>query len=166
MRDEQDIRNAMEHHANTVMRVSSLYMRNQADRDDMFQETFIKYAQSSMQFESEEHKKAWLIRVATNACKDYLKRAERRNASLDDVAEYQQPAAPEADEGFAKVQSDELLAALYSLEPKYREALYLKYYEGFTAAQIGEIVGAPENTVYTNLARGRERLKEVLQRER
>ena len=159
MRDSEDITDVVKTHADTVARVCSIYFHNHPQRDDAFQETFLKYAQSDRQFESDEHVKAWLIRVATNTCKDMLKRADAKTALVDQFDDTASPnwSANESGDTF-----DRLNEALRQLDDKYRIALYLKYYEDYTAAEIAKLMGIPENTVYTNLARGRERLKEVL----
>ena len=160
MRENEDITHTVKRHANTVARVCSLYFGRRPESDDAFQETFLKYAQSGNDFEGEEHRKAWLINVATNTCKDMLKRAEAKTVLLDqfdDTANPQwQPGVQSSD------RADDLTAALQQLDEKYRIVLYLKYYEGYTAAEIAKITDTPENTIYTNLARGRDRLKEVL----
>ena len=152
----------MREHADTVMRVCALYFRNQANRDDAFQDTFVKYAQSEKVFNDGEHRKAWLIRVATNTCKDMLKAASMRNVGLDDCNEEDFADEGSLDEAEKSLQAAELSAALRMLDEKYRDALYLKYYEDYTTPQIADMLGIPENTVYTNIARGKQKLKEVL----
>ena len=151
------------HHADTVIRVCSLYFGVRPERDDSFQETFLKYALSQKDFVDEEHKKAWLIRVATNVCKDALKKAETKAVLLDEFDEEAQPPWEQGAE--TSDRAEQLAEALRMLDEKYRIPLYLKYYEGYTAVEIAKMIDAPENTVYTNLARGREKLKEVLTRE-
>ena len=165
MRDNDDITRAVREHANTVARVCSLYFGSRPERDDAFQETFLKYAQEGRAFGDDEHRKAWLIRVAKNTCKDMLKRADAKTVLIDAFDDTAQPSW-QAGDGQTDDRADELLEALKKLDDKYRVALYLKYYEGFTAAEIAELTNTPENTVYTNLARGREKLKEVLTRDR
>ena len=169
MRDNADVASAIELHADTVLRVCSLYFRNRPEREDAFQETFLKYAQSDKRFEDDEHVKAWLIRVAANTCKDMLRRSEAKTVLLDKIDDAAQPGwgngATENDPaayGTGNERADELNEALQQLDDKYRIALYLKYYEGYTAAEIAEVLNIPENTVYTNLSRGRAKLKEVL----
>ena len=153
----------MRSYGGTVARVCSLYFGNRPERDDMFQETFLKYSLAEAEFTSEEHRKAWLIRVATNACKDLLKKAESKTVLLD---EFDEAAQPQWQPGIeSSDRADQLNKALRELDEKYRVPLYLKYYEGYTAAEIAQMTDTPENTVYTNLARGREKLKEVLTRE-
>ncbi len=159
MRENIDITNAIKTHADTVLRVCSLYFHGRPERDDAFQETFIKYAQSDKAFSSDEHVKAWLIRVATNTCKDMLKRSDAKTVLIDQFDDAVRPSWSVEDSTGA---FDDLACALQQLDDAYRIALYLKYYEGYTAAEIAEVMNMPENTVYTNLSRGRAKLKEVL----
>ncbi|MBE6472874.1 MAG: sigma-70 family RNA polymerase sigma factor [Coriobacteriaceae bacterium] len=169
MREHGDITNTVRAHADTVLRVCSLYFHGRPERDDAFQETFIKYSQSDKEFSDGEHVKAWLITVASNTCKDMLRRSEAKTVLLDKIDDAAQPGwgngATENDPaayGTGSERADELNEALQQLDENYRIALYLKYYEGYTAAEIAEMLDKPENTVYTNLARGRKKLKEVL----
>ena len=176
MRENGDITNAVKTHADTVLRICSLYFHGRPERDDAFQETFLKYAQTDKAFESGEHVKAWLINVAANTCKDMLKRADARAVLTDSFEDDARPSWGSA-QGSGAVGSgsftanapsggnskiDELNEALQQLDDQYRIALYLKYYEGYAAAEIADLLNMPENTVYTNLARGRKQLKEVL----
>ena len=105
-------------------------------------------------FTDQEHEKAWLLRVAINACKDYLKSFFRRS-----VVSFEALREMEAEE-----QEDhrEVLAAVLSLPVKYKDVIYLHYYEGYSAAEVGKILGKKENTVYSLLSRGRGMLKEML----
>ena len=163
MREQRDIVNAVEQHADTVMRVCSLYLKG-TNRDDAFQDTFLKYALFDGTFENEEHRKAWLIRVTANVCKDHLRKASANDYPLEEAAESDPDrfVGEDGNQGLRNVQSAQLLEALMKLDENYRMALYLKYYEGYTATQIAQLRGLTENTVYTHLARGRSMLKEVL----
>ena len=164
MRANEDITSAVERHANTVVRVCALYFGHRPESDDAFQDTFLKYSQSDKVFESEEHRKAWLISVATNTCKDMLRKAESKTVLTD---QFEDTASPQWHSGVeSDDRADELNEALQQLDEKFRIVLYLKYYEGYTAAEIAGMLNMPENTVYTNLTRGREKLKEVLTRGR
>ena len=92
MRKEQEINEAIERYADTVRRLCMLHLKNHADTEDIFQTVFLKYALNTEPFADAEHKKAWLIRVTINACKDLLKSFFRsRTVSLDEVLE--QPVA-------------------------------------------------------------------------
>lgn len=168
MRSREDITAAVEAHADTVLRACAVYLRERADREDAFQETFLRYARSDTSFEDEEHRKAWLIRVASNICKDRLKSAAARVESVDayeEAGETLPIAGDDGQEGQRALERQDVRMALGKLEERYRMPLYLKYYEGYTAAQIADALGIPENTVYTNLSRGKRLLKEVLSNE-
>ena len=115
---------------------------------------FLKYVLSSVSFENEEHEKAWFSRVTINACKDLLKSFFRsRTVSLDEIAE-QSSEMPTDDR--------EVLEAVLSLPPKYKDVVYLHYYEGYTAPQISRILGKNVNTIYTLINRSRQLLRDKL----
>ncbi len=154
MRSEQEANRAVELYSDTVRRLCIVHLKNRADAEDIFQTVFLKYILSSAAFESDEHEKAWFIRVTVNACKDLLKSFWRsRTVSIDDLME--QPV-------FIDAESRGVLEAVLSLPEKYRQVVYLHYYEGYTAPQIGEILGKNVNTVYTLLTRSKKLLKDRL----
>lgn len=131
-----------------------VHLKNYEDSEDIFQTVFLKYVLSSVSFENEEHEKAWFIRVTINACKDLLKNFFRSHTvSLDEIIE--QPALMPPD-------NREVMEAVLSLPSKYRDVIYLHYYEEYTAPQISQILGKNVNTVYTLLNRSRQLLREKL----
>lgn len=154
MRKEQEINKAIERYADTVRRLCMLHLKNHADTEDIFQTVFLKYALHTEPFTDAEHEKAWLIRVTINACKDLLKSFFRsRTVSLDEVLE--QPAELPPDHR-------EVLEAVLSLPQKYRDVIYLHYYEDYSAPEIGRILKKNVNTVYTLLGRAKQQLRETL----
>ena len=154
MRNEQEVTKAIERYSDTVRRLCMLHLKNYADSEDIFQTVFLKYALSSAAFESDEHEKAWLIRVTINACKDLLKSFFRsRTLSIDQLIEQAAELPPD---------NREVLEAVLSLPAKYRDVVYLHYYENYTAPQISRILGKNVNTVYTLLTRSKKKLKEKL----
>ena len=154
MRSEQEANEAIERYADTVRRICMIHLKNHADTEDIFQNVFLKYVLSTAVFESEEHEKAWFIRVTINACRDLLKSFFRsRTVSLDTLLD--QPAD--------LTENDRtVLDAVLALPPKYRDVVYLHYYEGYTAPQIGQILKKNVNTVYTLLTRAKQALRETL----
>lgn len=143
----------VETYADAILRLSYAYLKNTADAQDICQTVFVKLLTAHRDFESPEHEKAWILRTAANACKDLLRSPWRkRTCCLEDCAE--QPAADPGD--------GSVLAAVNSLPPRYRAVVYLYYYEGYQADEIGRILGAPTATVHTRLVRGRARLKNLL----
>ena len=154
MRSEGEVNRAVEKYADTVRRICIVHLKNNADTEDIFQTVFLKYVLSSVSFENEEHEKAWFIRVTVNACKDLLKSFFRsRTVSLDEIIE--KPSEMPQD-------NREVLEAVLELPEKYRDVVYLYYYEEYTAPEIGRILGKKENTVYTLLKRARKILKDKL----
>ena len=154
MRSEEEVERAVELHSDTVRRLCMIHLKNYADTEDIFQTVFLKYALSSVLFESEEHERAWFIRVTINACKDLLKSFFRSHTvSLEEVME--QPAQLSPDHR-------DVLDAVLSLPPKYRNVVYLHYFEDYTAPQISRILHKNVNTIYTLLTRSKQMLRERL----
>lgn len=157
MRSEQEANRAIEVYADTVKRLCMIYLKNYADTEDVFQNVFIKYVLSPVSFKTPEHEKAWIIRVTVNECKDILKSSyRRRNVPLEDIKELE-AGHTETDSAY-----DDVIEAVRELPQKYKDVVYLHYYEGYSAAEIGKILHRRENTVYTHLARARSALKERL----
>ena len=158
MRDESEINRAVEEYADMVRRVCFYHLKNLEDTEDVFQNVFLKYMLCDKPFKDREHEKAWLLRVAINACKDYVKSFFRRNAiPLETLREM---------EAGGMEEHREVLEAVLALPGKYKDVIYLHYYEGYSAFEIGRILGKKENTVYSLLSRGRGMLKEELGGER
>lgn len=153
MRSEQEANRAIELYADTVRRLCMIHLKNHADTEDIFQTVFLKYLLSTKEFESPEHEKAWFIRVTVNACRDLLKSFFRSwTVSMEEVLD--QPSLPQEDH--------EVLEAVLSLPARYKDAVYLHYYEGYTAPEIAKILGKNANTIYTLLNRARQLLREKL----
>lgn len=153
MREEQEVDRAIERYADTVRRICMVHLKNREDTEDIFQNVFLKYALSSVDFQSADHEKAWIIRVTINACRDLLRSFFRSHTlSMEEVPGLP---APEREERT-------VLEAVLALPEKYRNVIYLHYYEGYPAAEIGQILHKNTNTVYTLLDRGKKMLKEKL----
>ena len=154
MRSEHDVNGAVEAYADMVQRICFYHLKNNADTEDIFKNVFLKYMISDMEFQDEEHKKAWIIRVAVNACKDFLKSFFRQRTvpldAMNETAVY--PLDGEK----------EVFEAVLTLPGKYKDVIYLHYFEGYSAAEISTILGKKENTIYSLLSRGRGLLREKL----
>ena len=142
---------AVRRYADTVTAVCVMRLQNYADAEDCFQNTFSKPWLKSPDFQSEEHLKAWLIRVAIHECADYM-RKNRRTVPLS-------PAAEKSD-GFSFDRSD-MSWALFKTPAKYRDVLYLFYCEQYKVKEIAAILQIKENTVKSLLKRGRDKLKSI-----
>ena len=142
-------------HADTAFRVAYQYLRNRQDAEDVVQEVFLSLVQRFRQlsFNDDEHLKAWIIRVTINKSINAAKyNARRRTESMEtSVLKSYDKSSWEIDDVLSKLSADD------------RQIIYLHYYEGYSALEIGEILGKNENTVYSILSRGRSMLKESLE---
>ena len=154
MRSENDVNDAVELYADMIKRICFYHLKNYFDTEDIFQNVFFKYMMYDGDFESQEHKKAWFIRVTVNACKDLLKSFFRsKTVSLDVLNN---------EIGHFNKDEYNVLKAVLTLPNKYKDVIYLYYYEGYSANEIGNILKKNENTIYSLLSRGRKKLKEKL----
>lgn len=150
-----------------IYRIALTRLRNPTDAEDITQDVFVRYFKADLTYESEEHRKAWLIRCAVNCANTAASTAERRHR--DDTAELEKLASLIADPHTPEeaVERDErcgeVFKAVMSLKPKYRTVICLYYYEELSTAQIADIIKTREATVRSQLSRARESLKKVLQ---
>ena len=128
---------------------------NAADAEDAAQEALLRYHISEKQFESEQHIRAWLLRVAINCAKNLSRSFFRRNTvPLETYME-----TLEFDSG----ESREIFREVMNLPETYRLVIHLYYYEDYSVAEIGRILGLTESNVKVRLIRGRQLLKKALQ---
>lgn len=137
-----------------LLRLACTRLDSAADAEDAVQEAFLKLLTARPAFRDAEHEKAWLIRTTLHRASDIRRLAEKRNVPLEAAA---QTAAPE--------RTDELLFAVRALPEKYSAVIHLYYYEGYSIKEIAQLLGVPAPTAGTRLARGRERLRQMLKEE-
>lgn len=154
MRDREEFTRLAGQYINTVYRVAYGYLRSAADAEDATQNVLLKLWRSEKAFESDAHIKHWLIRVTVNECKKVFLSPRRREMPIEDVAETLTFETPEHSSLFYEVMA---------LPKKYRVPLLLYYYEDYSTGEIAQMLGLPPATVRTRLARGRDRLKHMLQ---
>ncbi len=131
--------------------------RNAQDAEDVVQDTFVQYYTTKKEFESEQHIRAWLMRVAVNKAKNINRTFWRRNKiSIEDYMEtlvFETPAA------------ETLFETVMQLPDKYRIVIHLYYYEEYAVREIAQILKLSESNVKIRLSRGRAMLKETLKEE-
>ncbi len=154
--DRAEAERLVETYSDLILRLSYTYLKSTEDAQDICQSVFLKLLQPPRSFGSPEHERAWIIRAAVNLCKDHLKSRWRRSTvGLEAAGEVPAPAAEEGS----------LLSAVELLPPKYRAVIYLYYYEGYNAREIGDLLGEKPATISTRLDRGRRRLRDLLEQE-
>lgn len=137
-----------------VYRIAYSQTQSKSDAEDIFQEVFLDYLKSAPEFESEEHQKAWLIRVTVNRCKKLWRTPWRRKTVLVDEPELCQSPTEAA-----------VWEQVALLPQNYRAVLYLYYYEGYSTEEIAGILHLNPPNVRTRLTRARKLLKEHLEGE-
>ena len=154
-RPTDDIEKTMAKYADMLYRLCCLILKNESDAEDAVQETILKLYQKSPSFQNEEHEKAWLIRVATNQCRDML-RFRIRHPQID--GELLEKIGCEAsDTG--------ILEALSALPEKYRIVLTLYYVQECSMEDIARIICRTPSAVKMRLQKGRKLLSEKYRRE-
>ena len=138
---------AYSNYTDTLYRVAVHNTREQSDAEDAVQEVFVKLLEKTRSFKDEEHLKAWLIRVTINICHTYYRQSGKTEELPENL-----PAPDMLD--FS------VLDYVKALPENYRNAIYLHYFEGYTAQEIADILSSNQNTVLSWLKRGRELLKE------
>jgi RNA polymerase sigma-70 factor (ECF subfamily) len=144
--------------------------RNQADAEDLVQETFTRAYVSFSQFTPGTNMRAWLYRILTNAfinnCRK--RRREPQQAPWDDSADLPQaPGAPRMarsaeDEALEQLTDSEVMRALRGLPAEFSAAIYLADVEGYAYREVAEILGTPIGTIMSRLHRGRKKLRDAL----
>lgn len=139
-------------YSDMVYRIALTRTGTVENAEDIFQEVFLKYSEKEPQFENEEHRKAWLIKVTINMTKNFHNLAwNRRVVNLDEAISF----TNEAD--------GEVYSAVCELPQNYKTVIYLMYYEGYKVKEIANFMKTNEGTIKTWLYRAREALKEKLE---
>lgn len=128
--------------------------QNRADADDIVQSTFFKYYSMDLDYDSDSHIKAWLLRVAVNQAKDLKKSFWHRNVVQWEEYMNELP--------FEQEKDSRLFDAVMRLPDKYRISIHLFYYEEYSIQEIAHILKCREGTVKSQLSRGRKLLKTML----
>lgn len=151
-----DLEKAISQYADMIYRIAVTITGNKADADDVFQETFLRLVKNQTKIQSEEHLKAWLIRVAGNCAKTMV--MSPWNQKTQGLFEEDATGVQGANEGQSR-----LLMELRTLPQKYSLVLYLFYYEGYSVKEIAKLLEKNENSIKTLLKRGRNLLKKSLE---
>ncbi len=154
---KQPVQELMALYQNNLFIIAFNVCKNVEDAEDVVQDTFLQYHTSKKDFESEQHIRAWLIRVAINKAKNMNHTFWRQNKlSIEDYIETLTFETPE---------SENLFETVMKLPEKYRIVIHLFYYEDYTIREIADILKLSESNIKVRLSRGRKLLKESLQEE-
>ena len=142
-------------YANMVYRIAFTHMKNKADADDIFQDVFLKLCKSSAIFETDEHIKAWLIKVTINTCKKSFASAwSKKTIGLSEELEYED-----------QYKDFEIAPIVQSLPMKYLTVIHLFYFEDMPVAEIAKALKSTASTIKSRLSRARNLLRSKLKGE-
>lgn len=153
--NKKNVEKIVRKYADLVYRVAYTILKNKSDAEDIFQDVFMKVCTENISFMSEEHEKAWLIKVTKNKCLDFLKKSCNKNKE-------------ELDENLVKEESNSnqyVVDEVMKLPEKYRVIIYLFYFEGYKISEMSQILEINESTIKSQLVKARELLKESLREE-
>ncbi len=151
---DETLEKTLNQYGDMILRLAFSCLKSREDAEDVLQDVLLRLIEHPPAFESEDHEKAWLIRVTINLCRNRLRQPWRRHLALDEAL---------AEDSSAELQEEsDLLAAVLALPVKYREVIHLFYYEDYSITAISGILHKKESTIRSLLHRGRAMLKESL----
>ena len=154
LRTDDSVEEIIDRYSNLIYRVAYMNVRVKADADDIFQQVWCTYFQKNKKFESEDHRKYWIINVTLKCCKKmYLSSWYRKTVFLEEFPLLTEE-MPEKDY--------EVYYAMMNLPEKYRTPIYLYYYESLSVDEISKALKVNPSTIKSQLKRGREKLKDQL----
>lgn len=150
--EEKEVERIVYKFADMVLRVAFQNTHNRQEAEDIMQDVFLAMMKKG-EFKDDEHLKAWLIRVAINKSRDYLRAKRSSNLSFNEKS-------------FAFSSDDKkLISEIDALAQKDKYAIYLHYYEGYSCKEIAKVLRTSEKSIFTRLSRAREKLKDILEKE-
>jgi RNA polymerase sigma factor, sigma-70 family len=154
LRTDDEINEVLSKYSDMVYKIALSQTKSPANAEDIFQEVFLRYVQADTKFESEEHRKAWLIRVSINCCKKLRGSAWfRHTVPLNESLQ------------FSNREKSDIFYAVSELPSKYRIVIHLYYYEDLSVKEISAVLHRKESTVTSQLSRARSLLREKLKGE-
>lgn len=147
---DEYINRVVAEYSDMLLRIALTRLHTAQDAEDVVQEVYLKLLTKRPDFRGREHEKAWLIRATISRSTDLRRSMERQNAPLEEA------------EAASREEYPQLLSSVQALPEKYSSVIHLYYYEGYSIKEIAKLLGLPGPTVGTRLARGREKLKQLL----
>lgn len=142
----------LDKYSTMLIKLAFTYVKNIVDAEDITQDVLVSLMKRNKGFDSEEHEKAWLLRVTINKCKNHLKSSwNRLKVPLEE------------DISYLPKEQVEVLSIVLDLPDKYRTVIHLFYYEDYSINEIAKMMMRRPATIGTWLSRGRNLLKQKLE---
>ncbi len=168
LKTSESFEQVMKFYMPMVYRIAFSRLGSPHEAEDITQEVFLKYFRADIQYNDEEHRKAWLIRCAINCTKTLVTSAWFRHRASDEGLENMESMEengdiPGSDGDIDRIeQKNAVMSAVMKLPEKYRTVIHLFYFEDMSVAQISKATGIREATVKSQLSRARDMLKPML----
>ena len=170
--DPDALSTLMARYQHRIYRYLLRLVRQPADAEDLFQQTWIRVAEKIRSFDTSRNFDAWLFALARNLALDHLRR--RRPSSLeeslrgDSREDTMVSRLPSADPGpfeqlLARERAGRLAVALENLPLSYREVLTLRFEEEMKIEEIAQVLATPVATVKSRLYRSLAQLRQILE---
>ncbi|MDF2673748.1 MAG: polymerase subunit sigma [Clostridiales bacterium] len=156
---EKEIERMIDTYGQDVLRVSYMYLKDRQRAEDAFQEVFLKIYQKYESFRNQSNEKTWIIRIAINVCKDYLRSSWIKKILLIDKVTTEETTPGVDSEVIQLDENNYLFSQVLSLPPLFKEVIILYYYQEFDTIEISKILNIAEGTIRSRLHRARESLK-------
>ncbi len=143
-----------------IYNIAYTYVHNKFDSDDITQDVFIKYLESTVEFNSLDNEKYWLIRVTINQSKNYLSTSWKKKTILND-----EMVERTMEKESREKEKNDYYRIITSLPNKYKEPIVLFYYEDLKIEEIAKVLNISLNCAKKRLERGRQKIKEELNNE-
>lgn len=159
---EQVVERLIQDYGQEVYRIAYFYIKDRQLAEDVFQEVFYKVMKNYHKFQHQSSEKTWLTRITINTCKDllrtnWIKRVTTFSTWQEPQSDYEAPFDIEKQEEY-----QELYQMIQKLPTKYKDVILLFYYKELSYEEISQILGIPEGTVRSRLARARTKLKKMI----
>ena len=150
---QQEMELKYKQYSGTLHRLCYSFLKNKADAEDAVHDTFIKLFKKENEFESSEPERGWLINTASNICKNILRRKDRIHERIEDHEVMVE----------AQTEYSEVADAILALPDKYKEVVYLYYYDELTTDEIARLLSLSPSTVRSQLLRARKLMRNILE---
>ena len=148
---------AYDAHADLLYRLALSHLRHSEDAMDAVHDVFLKFADAPRSFQSEEHERAWFVRVTINRCHDLQRR--RRLRLHDAIDDHYETAAPVDNTRPA------VLETIDRLPENQKDAVVLHYLEGFSVEETAKLLKLSVSAAKMRLSRARDMLKSIIEKE-
>lgn len=162
---DQDIERCIEQYGESIWRMCYMYLKDKHLAEDAMQDCFIKAYAHYEKFENRSSEKTWLMRIAINTCKNYLKTAWFKRVIIGVKSDSRRELGTE-EEILIKEQEEELFKNIMALKQNYKDVILLYYYQEMQVREIAEVLGISQENVSMRLKRGRMALKNILEEEK